>query len=165
LRVDENAIFVALFQVSSPGNLGTILRTADATQARGVILIGNATDPYAPTALNASRGALFSVPLVQLQNANELLEWCHLKSVRIVTTSDQAARNLWDADLSAPVLLVFGNEGEGLPPEILARGQAVKIPMAGGVDSLNLAVAAGVLLYECVRRKSDQQQITDNGKP
>ncbi len=154
LRVDEDAIFVALYQVSNPGNLGTILRTADAVNARGVILIGNATDPYAPSALKASRGAVFSIPLVRLENANELLEWCHARQVRIVTTSDRAAQNFWDADLRAPLVMVLGNEGEGLPQAILDQGNAVKIPMGGAVDSLNLAVAASVLLYECVRRRA-----------
>lgn len=156
LRVDRDAIFVALYEVSNPGNLGTILRTADAVKARGVILIGSATDPFAPTAVRASRGALFALPILQLENADELLDWCGAQSVRIVTTSDRAQQDLWDADLSTPLLLMFGNEGEGLPPEILARGQAVKIPMAGAVDSLNLAVAAGVLLYECKRQQQKQ---------
>lgn len=153
LTLDNNALFVALFQVSNPGNLGTILRTADAVQARGVILIGDATDPYAATAIAASRGALFSVPLVHIANADDLLKWSRQNQLRVVTTSDRAEQSIWDADLRTPLLLVFGNEGEGLPPEILAQGQAVKIPMAGEVDSLNLAVAAGVLLYESVRQR------------
>lgn len=153
VHVDRDALFVGLYEVSNPGNLGTILRTADAVKARGVILIGSATDPFAPAAVRASRGALFSIPVLQLQNANELLDWCDAQNVRIVTTSDRAQHDLWDADLSAPALFLLGNEGEGLPPAILARGQAVKIPMAGVMDSLNLAVAAGVLLYECKRQQ------------
>lgn len=154
LRIDSNAIFVALYQVSNPGNLGTILRTADAVKVGGVILMGSATDPYAPTALNASRGAIFSVPMVQVERAQDVLDWARSQNIRVVTTSDHAAKNVWDADLTAPLLLLFGNEGEGLPPEILAQGEAVKIPMYGAVDSLNLAVAASVLLYECVRHNS-----------
>lgn len=153
LRVDEHAVFVALYQVSNPGNLGTILRTADAVNARGVILIGNATDPYSAAALNASRGAVFSVPLAQIENESVLLHWCRETNVRLVTTSDQAAQNFWDAHLRAPILFLFGNEGEGLPPEILAQGDAVKIPMRGAVDSLNVAVAASVILFECERQK------------
>ena len=153
LRVDEHAIFIALYQVSNPGNLGTILRTADAVNARGVILIGNATDPFAPSALNASRGAIFSVPLVQIENADALLNWCRANTVRVLMTSDSASQNFWDAELRAPILFFFGNEGEGLPPEILAQGDAVKIPMRGAVDSLNVAVAASVILFECIRRQ------------
>lgn len=152
LRVTDDAIFVALYQVSNPGNLGTILRTADAVKARGVILIGNSTDPYAPTALTAGRGAIFSMPLVPLATAAELLQWCHKNHLRVITTTDRGTQTLWDADLRPPLVLVFGNEGEGLPAEILAQGQPVRIPMYGAVDSLNLAVAAGVLLYECARQ-------------
>lgn len=153
LRVDERALFVALYQVSNPGNLGTVLRTADAVNARGVILIGDVTDPYSATALNASRGAIFSVPLVQIKDARELLNWGREHNVRVVTTSDSAPQKFWDADLRAPILFIFGNEGEGLPPELLAQGDAVKIPMRGAVDSLNVAVAASVILFECERQR------------
>lgn len=153
LHPDQNALFAALYQVSNPGNLGTILRTADAVQARGVILIGDVTDPYAPSAIAASRGALFSVPLVHIAGVDELFDWSRQYKLRVVMTSDRAEQLMWNADLRTPLLLIFGNEGEGLPPEILAQGQAVKIPMAGAVDSLNLAVAAGVLLYESARQR------------
>lgn len=153
LRVDANALFVGLYQVSNPGNLGAILRTADAVRTRGVILVGNATDPYAPAAVKASRGALFTVPLVRVRDLFELMAWCGTTGVRLVATSDAGAAPLWHADLRTPLLCLFGNEGEGLPPEVLAQGAAVRIPMEGRVDSLNLAVAAGVLLYECVRQR------------
>lgn len=153
LRVTEDALFVALHQVSNAGNLGTILRTADAVRARGVILVGTATDPYSPTAVAASRGAIFSVPVVRVETPEEVLEWSRKNRIRLVTTSDRAAINLWEADLTTPLMLVFGNEGEGLDAGLLSQGQSVRIPMAGSVDSLNLAVAAGVLLYECVRRR------------
>jgi tRNA G18 (ribose-2'-O)-methylase SpoU len=73
--------------------------------------------------------------------------------LQIVTTADGAVENFWDADLRAPILFFFGNEGEGLPPEILAQGRAVKIPMRGVVDSLNLATAASVILFESERQR------------
>lgn len=154
LRAGENALFVALHKVSNPGNLGAILRTADAVNARGVILIGDATDAYGSTALNASRGAIFSVPLVHIENAQTVLQWARSQNLRIVTTSDSAAVNFWDAALRAPILIIFGNEGEGLPPEILAQGDAVKIPMRGALDSLNLAVAVSVILFESIRKQT-----------
>ncbi len=156
LRVDADALFVALFQIGNPGNLGSILRTADAVNVRGVILIGAATDPYAPAAVKASRGALFTVPLVQMEDAQEFLDWGAMQGVRIVTTSDQAAQDLWRADLRLPCALLFGNEGEGLPEDVLRAGSAVRLPMQGQVDSLNLAVAASVLMYEVERRKSSE---------
>ncbi|MCC7161284.1 MAG: RNA methyltransferase [Anaerolineae bacterium] len=162
LRVDDAAVFVALDQVSNAGNLGAILRTADAVGTRGVIMSGAATDAYAPAAVTASRGAIFSVPLVRVETIGEVLGWSRAHAVQIVTTSDRAPTPVWDAELTRPLLLVFGNEGEGLDAEIVAQGRAVRIPMAGAVDSLNLAVAAGVLLYECARRQhsSDAQNQT-----
>lgn len=153
LPVDKDALFVALHRVSNPGNLGAILRTADAVNVRGVILIGSAADPYAPSALNASRGAIFSLPIARVGNEETVLEWARAHQVRVITTSDRAQQNFWNANLETPLLLFFGNEGEGLPREILVQGQAVKIPMHGAVDSLNLAVAVGVILYECVRQQ------------
>lgn len=151
-RARGNDILVALNRVSNPGNLGTILRTADAVRAQGVVLIGDVTDPYAPTALNAARGAVFTVPLFRASDAEGVLAWARANNFRIVTTSDRAEQTLWNADLRPPLILLFGNEGEGLPEQLLEQGQAVRIPMAGRIDSLNLAVAAGVLLYECVRQ-------------
>jgi TrmH family RNA methyltransferase len=157
LYADADAIFVALHQVSNPGNLGAILRTADAVGARGVIVIGAATDPYAPAAVKASRGALFTVPLVRVRAAQDFLDWAHAQNLRLVTTSDRAAQDVWQADLRAPLVVMFGSEGEGLPENLLRAGSAVRIPMFGQMDSLNLAVAASVLLYEVKRRLSTER--------
>lgn len=157
LRVDADALFVALFQISNPGNLGSIVRTADAVNARGVILFGAATDPYAPTAVKASRGAVFTVPLVQVEKVQDFLDWGTMHGVRIITTSDRADQDLWHADLRLPCALLFGNEGEGLPENVVRAGSAVRIPMKGQVDSLNLAVAASVLMYEVERRRTSNQ--------
>ncbi len=148
LHVRADSLYVVLHQVRNPGNLGTILRTADAVRASGVILLGNVTDPFAPAAVKASRGALFTVPLVRVRAVQAFLDWAVAQTLRVVTTSDKAAQDVWHADLHSPLALVFGNEGEGLPDEILHAGQAVRIPMYGQVDSLNLAVAASVLLYQ-----------------
>lgn len=153
LNVDADARFVVLHQVSNPGNLGAILRTADAVCASGVIVLGAATDVYAPAAVKASRGALFTVPVVRVRAAREFLEWARAHALRIVTTSDAAPQEFWRADLHPPLAVLFGSEGEGLPPELLQAGEAVRIPMSGQVDSLNLACAASVLLYEIERQR------------
>jgi TrmH family RNA methyltransferase len=162
LRADASSIFIALDRVSNPGNLGAILRSADAVQARGVLLIGDVTDPFAPNALNASRGAVFTVPLVRVANMRDALNWGREQGLKIVTSSDRAAQTLWEADLTAPLMLVLGNEGEGLDPVVLEQGQAVRIPMRGQVDSLNLAVAAGVLLYESARQTGEVKVAASN---
>ena len=157
--VDANTVLVVLHQVSNSGNLGAILRTADAVGAGGVIVLGTATDLYAPAAVKASRGALFTVPCVRVRDAREFLEWARTHALRLVTTSGAAAQEFWHADLHPPLALVFGNEGEGLPRELLQAGEAMRIPMTGQVDSLNLACAASVLLYEVKR----QQEFSRNG--
>ncbi len=153
LEVRPDSIFVALYEVGNPGNLGAILRTADAVGASGVIQVGAATDPYAPAAVKASRGTLFTVPLVQLDSPEPLLEWCRSQPLRVFTATDQAEQDLWGADFQTPLVLVFGSEGAGLPDALALAGVQVRIPMQGQVDSLNLAVAGGVLLYEVKRRR------------
>ncbi len=151
---DDSTLLVGLHEVSNPGNLGTILRTADAVGVSGVVLTGTVTDPYAPAAVTASRGAIFSVPVIRLASLDEALKMARARNVRLVTTSDKAEKVYWDTDLRGRTMLLFGNEGEGLPPKALEQGAAVRIPMRGKLDSLNLAVAAGVLLYESARQRA-----------
>lgn len=153
LTVTAMSVFVALYEISNPGNLGTIIRTVDAIGGSGVILIGASADPYDRTTLSASRGALFHVPVVRVSDAGAFTDWSTRVGVSMVITSDQAHIDLWSSAFQLPLVLVFGNEGEGLPPQLLSHERAVRIPMFGAVDSLNLAVAAGVLLYEVRRRR------------
>lgn len=153
LPVTPTALFVALHQVGNPGNLGTIVRTADAVGAAGVLLLGDCTDRYHPAAVKASMGALFALPVVHLHDPEEFFGWTATHGITVVTTSARADREHWTTDYPVPLALLLGSEGEGLPPALLARGEfAVRIPMAGTARSLNLAVAAGILLYE-VRRQ------------
>ena len=152
LRVGAEALFVALHEAGNPGNLGTILRTIDAVGGDGLIVVGDATDPYHPTSVKASMGALFTVPLVRVHTMEEVLAWCRSGGIGVVTTSAGAWQLHWEARYPRPGLLLMGSEGEGLAPEVLARGDlAVRIPMGGSADSLNLAVATGILLYEAKR--------------
>ncbi len=154
LTVSANSLYVALHGVQYPGNLGTILRTVDAVAGTGVILIGDATDPYHPQAVKASAGALFTVPHVQVPSFEPLLDWCAEQGVHLVTTSPRAPLAYWSAAYALPAVLLFGSEGQGLPEEVIAAGQAVHIPMAGQADSLNLAVSVGVMLYEVRRQQA-----------
>lgn len=153
LKVEAGSLFIALYEVGNPGNLGTIIRTADAVGAAGVLLLGETTDPYHPTAVKASMGTLFSVPVVATTTA-DLLAWTQQHAISVYPTSDQAEAVHWQVTYQRPAMLLFGSEGQGLPGELLGRGQAVRIPMQGAADSLNLAVAAGVLLFEVARQRS-----------
>ncbi|MGI8687534.1 MAG: TrmH family RNA methyltransferase [Thermomicrobiales bacterium] len=158
LVVTPASLFVALHEIGNPGNLGTILRTVDAVGGSGVILIGDTTDPYHPNAVKASVGTLFRLPIVQTSRIEDVLEWSRAHEVSVVTTSARAMQEHWQVVYPSPLLMLFGNEGRGLPPDIVAHGDlSVRIPMHGSASSLNLAVAAGVLLYETLRQRRSGQ--------
>lgn len=147
------ALFVALHDVGNPGNLGTVIRTADAVGAAGVVLLGNTADPFAPAAVKASMGSLFAVPVAHEPDIDAFFAWATARGVRVLAASGRAELVHWDAGWDPPVGLLLGSEGAGLPDAVLDRADAVvRIPMTGTAESLNLAVAAGVLLYEAGRR-------------
>jgi RNA methyltransferase, TrmH family len=158
LTVRPESVFVALHEVANPGNLGTIIRTADATGAAGVILVGPCTDPFDPVAVKASMGAVFSVPLAAVVEPAEFLRWRADRGVALAVTSGQAGgpgdpSTYWDATLPRPVAVLFGSEGTGLPADLLVAGDLrLRIPMTGTAESLNLAVATGLVLYEAWRQ-------------
>lgn len=154
LAVTPTALFVALHEVGNPGNLGTILRTVDAVGGSGVILVGDTTDPYHPSAVRASVGTLFRLPVAHVACLDEIFSWSVENRVGVVTTSTHATHDHWDVTYPVPALMLFGNEGRGLPADIVRRGDlSVRIPMHGSAGSLNLSVAAGVLLYEALRQR------------
>jgi TrmH family RNA methyltransferase len=148
-----DALWVALESVADPGNLGTILRTADAVGASGVILLGRSTDPFDPAAVRASMGAVFTQQIVHTSGP-ELLRWVKDRRIRIAGTSPSASLDYHEADYPSPLVLLMGSERHGLPEELLrACNPLVRLPMAGRVDSLNLAVATGVMLYEIFNQR------------
>jgi RNA methyltransferase, TrmH family len=155
LATGPSVVLVALHEVGNPGNLGTIIRTVSAAGAAGVVLIGACADPYDPAAVKASMGALFTVPVATAASPAEFLGWSQQQGITVVATSGRAPVSCWEADLRPPLALLLGSEGAGLPPDLItAAGLQVAIPMTGTAESLNLAVAAGILLYE-VRRRAE----------
>jgi RNA methyltransferase, TrmH family len=150
---DQGSLFVALDRPQKPGNVGSIIRAVDGAGGSGVIVIGDSTDAYHPTAVKASMGTLFNVPVCSAGAAEEVIAWAAERGLCTITTSAHATTVLWDVAYELPALLLFGSEGSGLESEVLARGDlTVRIPMHGSATSLNLAVSAGILLYE-VRRQ------------
>ncbi|MBI3973667.1 MAG: RNA methyltransferase [Chloroflexi bacterium] len=151
---------IALHEVQYPGNLGTIVRTCDAVGGAGVILLGHAADPYDPTALRASMGAIFSVPLVRM-TFRALVDWQRRHGYPLIGTSPFAAAAYRQVSYLLPAVLLMGSEARGLSVEQRAQCDfVVRNPMAGRSDSLNLAVAIGVVLYElvaqhCIRQHRD----------
>src|SRR5262245_28897475 len=144
----RSALWVALEAPRDPGNLGTILRTSEAVAASGVMLIGHSCDPYSREAVRASMGSIFNVPVVRLE-AQPFLAWRVAWQGDVVGTHLEAGVDFRRAGYRAPLLLVMGSEGPGLSGELArACSRLVKIPMAGRLDSLNLAVASALMLYE-----------------
>jgi TrmH family RNA methyltransferase len=149
--VAANALWVALEGVRDPGNLGTIIRTADAVGASGVTLIGNCVDPYAREAVRATMGSIFNMPLTHVTIV-ECLAWLSRWSGDIAGAHLTATEDFRARPYRAPTLLLMGGEGPGLSPELSAAcTRLVKIPMAGRLDSLNLAVATALMLYEIAK--------------
>jgi len=133
---------IALWEVSDPGNVGTLLRTADAFGA-GVSLSPKCADPTSPRALRASAGAIFRVPLV---------DWADVPDRRVALVAHGGAP-LADVDLSPPLTVLLGSEREGLPAGLVADRSKLTIPLPGKAESLNVAAAGAVVLYELTRRR------------
>jgi TrmH family RNA methyltransferase len=143
--------WVALDAPQDPGNIGTIMRTCDAVGAEGVILLGSAADPYDPSCVRASMGAIFSLKVVRAAHA-DFLAWAGTSAARLIGTSDAASTDYEAADYTKPLILLMGSEREGLPTALQAACHSlVRLPMLGRGDSLNLAVACGVMLYTILR--------------
>ena len=148
LPVGTDSVFVALYQVANPGNLGTIIRTADSFGAAGALLIGPSADPYAPAAVKASMGSLFALPVVHVAEAIAVFDWARTAGVSTIATSARGSEPVPEVSFPKPSIVLFGSEGGGLPADVVDRSDlAVRIPMRGTASSLNLAVAAGIVLY------------------
>jgi len=147
-RVASEDCWLALEEVRDPGNLGTIIRTVDAVGAKGVILIGNCCDPYSREAVRATMGSVFAVPLVRTTR-EAFLTWRATWPGDVVGMHLEGREDFRRASYKRPVVLVMGSEGPGLSDSLTrACSRLVKIPMAGKLDSLNLAVATALALYQ-----------------
>ncbi|MBD2090734.1 RNA methyltransferase [Microcoleus sp. FACHB-1515] len=145
---------VLLDTLQDPGNLGTIIRTAAAANVDGLWLSGNSVDLDHPKVLRASAGQWFRLPMAESDDLPTLIEQQKRQGVQIVATLPNADRLYWQADLRSPTLLLLGNEGAGLSPELAAMADlAVSIPLARNVESLNVAIACALILYEAQRQR------------
>ena len=148
-----NRIGIALSTLQDPGNLGTIIRTVAATEADGIWLSANSVDVYSPKVLRASAGQWFNVPLFANQNLVELVKYQQQQGVQIIATSSSATKTYWEIDFTVPSLILFGNEGAGLSSELMEIADIqTRIPIAKQVESLNVSIAAALMLYEAQRQ-------------
>ena len=140
--------------VEKPGNLGGVLRTADAAGVDAILVCGEGTDIYNPNAIRASLGAIFTVPVIAAATPT-LIAWLKAQGLALVATTPAATQRYTQVDLTRPVAVIMGSEAEGLSADWLAAAdQQVLIPMNGDVDSLNVSVATALLLYEAVRQRN-----------
>lgn len=148
------SLLIAVETLQDPGNLGTIIRTAAAAGADGLWLTADGVDPDHPKVLRASAGQWFRLPIAIAPDLRQTLRSWQQQGYQIVSTLPRATTTLWQADLTRPTVLLLGNEGAGLSPDLAAIADtAVTIPQAAGVESLNVAIAAALLLYEARRQR------------
>lgn len=156
LHPQQELCWTALSGVHDPGNLGTILRSGDAVGSAGVILVGHTTDPYDPEAVRASMGAIFSQQVARASLA-QIAAWKQAHGVFVAGTSDAAANDYQVVTYRQPLVLFMGSEQQGLSPDEMALCDVmVRIPMVGRSDSLNLAIATSVVLYEIFNQRRNR---------
>ena len=149
-----HSIGLVLETIQDPGNLGTMIRTAAAVGADGLLLSEDSVDPDHPKVLRASAGQWFQLPIAVSPDLCSSLKLCQQQGMQIVATLPTATQTYWEVDLQRPTLILLGNEGAGLSTAVaeLADYQ-VTIPLNPGVESLNVAIAAALLLYEAQRQR------------
>lgn len=149
----SDGLYVVLESVEKPGNLGAVLRTADAAGVTGVIVCDPRTDLYNPNLIRSSIGAIFTVPTVAC-TSEECIGWFKRHGITILTAQLQDSHLYYDTDMRRPTAIVMGTEATGLTPQWRQAADAhIRIPMLGRLDSLNVSVSAAILLYEAVRQR------------
>jgi len=157
LLKSQPQLLVLLAGLQDPGNLGTILRSAEAFGATGIVSLPGTVSAWNPKAVRASAGSVLRVPLIE-SSAEDCLAQLRKANIKLWTTAVAGAEAASGADLSGSIALLIGNEGNGVPPELAAQAEAaLTIPCPGPVESLNASVAASILLYEASRQRGAAQ--------
>lgn len=149
-------LLVILHGINNPVNVGAILRTAEAAGVTGAIATANTADPFSPKALRGAMGSAFRLPVWLGASFAQVIAWCVERGVHTVGADAEGKKFFTEIDWRGPCALILGTESIGLlPNEIASADEAVRIPMAGSVESLNVAVAAGIILYEANRQRAN----------
>lgn len=159
LKSEKSALPIVLFlkEISNPSNLGAILRTAEAAGVSGIVISENSADVYSPKALRAAMGASFRLKIWGNAAFDEVLYWAKKANLIATAADTRAGDDYIKIDWKTPRLLIFGSEAHGLSSSELENiGQKIRIPMENGVESLNLAVSAGIILFEAKRQNTTQ---------
>jgi RNA methyltransferase, TrmH family len=153
LKVERNSLWLAVESIESPGNLGTMIRTADAAGAIGIFVLSPDCDPYDPATVRATMGSLFSQKLLSC-SPHEFITWAKSNRVAVVASSPAGLMGYRGLRYRFPAVLVIGSEKQGLSEQLVeAADFVVRIPMCGSCDSINAAVAAGVILFEMASQR------------
>lgn len=153
LKVSDVPLIIVAESVEKPGNLGAILRTADAAHVDALLVCDPRVDVWNPNVVRASRGALFNVPVVQCDNASAL-EWLKAGKTRVFAATPSADEIYSDVDMTQPVAIAVGTEAEGLSSFWMSKADVkVRIPMMGIVNSLNVSVSTALIVYEALRQR------------
>ncbi|HMC29553.1 MAG TPA: RNA methyltransferase [Candidatus Angelobacter sp.] len=152
-QVEAKILLVGVAGIQDPGNLGTIIRSAEAFGARALLVGEKTVSPFNAKAVRASAGSLFRQPLLRVKMA-ETIPLLKQRGVRVIATSSHKGRPLHEADFTGAAMIVVGNEGAGVPHEVLSQAdELVTIPHSSRVESLNAGIAASILLYEAARQR------------
>ena len=145
---------LVLDRLQDPGNIGTLIRTADAAGYEMAVFVKGTADPYGAKVVRSATGSLFRMPIYFAENGREAVDFLHERGKRIFATAMDADKAYYDAELTENAAVIIGNEGNGIDPELMKRAdEKIMIPMAGNTESLNAAVAGGILMYERIRRR------------
>lgn len=152
LKLPEYPLIIILESVEKPGNLGAVLRTADAANVDAVIICDPKTDLYNPNAIRSSVGCIFTCPIVTA-TASEVLAWLNLKNIQSYAAALTAEKFYHETDLKPATALIFGTEADGLTDFWLQNSPQIKIPMLGKIDSLNLSNSVAIMVFEAKRQR------------
>lgn len=156
LHFPNKTFLVVLDGIQDPGNLGTIIRTADAAGADAIILLPGTCDAFMPKAIRATAGSIFNIPVIHT-GLGACLKSLREKKIPLAITTAAAGNTIYDTDLSGPVAIAFGNEAHGVGSSLKkAADISLKVPIFGNAESLNVATAAAICLYEVVRQRRNQ---------
>lgn len=153
LPLSDPALLVVLEAVEKPGNIGAVFRTANAAGADALVITEGHADPFNPNVIRSSQGAFFQLPFACTDNV-ELLDFLESRAISPIALSPSGDETLWEADLTIPAALLLGTEKTGLSRDWMEAARSFRLPMKGLSDSLNVASAAAVALFEAVRQRS-----------
>lgn len=152
--------FVVLDRLQDPGNIGTIIRTADAAGYKAVVVIKGTADVFSPKVVRSATGSLFRIPVIFFETEEETVRFIKAAGKRLVATTLTGSRNYYEEDLRDDIALIIGNEGNGISDTLIEKSDLkIKIPMEGTIESLNASVAAAIIMYEAVRARGARKNI------